>query len=515
MKPALLAMMVGMSFQSCSVYQFKSGPPSVYRSNESTDALDSARPLVGVAISGGGNRSALFASYVLELLGSLPVEVLAPANATTPRQTSFLDTIGYISSVSGGGFAASYFGMKGLGRYDALVSGGTVPKTYTDFFDGFHTTMNFDWAGTALGLEGLTFGSTETRLSKVIDSQFLDGATFADLDQHEASGTAPYLIFNATHYDSGRRFVMTTIPSSNFCLNTEQLLKDVVYASGNQQYKIDPMYLQKIAQCDRKDPLTPEGFDSFSNPRMTSVPSTSFPISRAVATSASFPLAIGPVAYQIDDDKAYLHLIDGGVADNSGVESITQLFLRKLIKNTQSRGLIVALDAGLPFNSRGTTIADARLPVSTIIKDPARLSDIQEVRASLYRQDLWEVTEAVAKNMKKSSNAVTRLDIEQLQHIDLNVGSLRIDAGECHEQLTDAKSVRDAVRDIPTNFHLDACSTQLVRIAACWSVHQHAAAIQHLVDNLDGNDRKRSPDTSILDKRARAMCPELVSAGNL
>ncbi len=71
------------------------------------------RPLVGVAISGGGNRSALFASYVLELLGSLPVDVATHGAGGDAQPDSFLDTIDHISSVSGGSFAAAYFGMKG------------------------------------------------------------------------------------------------------------------------------------------------------------------------------------------------------------------------------------------------------------------------------------------------------------------------------------------------------------------------------------------------------------------
>jgi len=33
----------------------------------------------------------------------------------------------------------------------------------------------------------------------------------ANLDQREASGASPCLIFNVTHYDSGQRFVMTTL----------------------------------------------------------------------------------------------------------------------------------------------------------------------------------------------------------------------------------------------------------------------------------------------------------------
>ncbi len=183
----------------------------------------------------------------------------------------------------------------------------------------------------------------------------------------------------------------------------------------------------------------------------------------------------------MDNSRDLLHLIDGGVADNSGVESLVQLFLRKLIANPKRRGMIIELNAGLPFNARGTAIADDSHPLTAIIDDPTRLSDIQEVRASLYRQDLWLLTENVAKTMKHSTNAVTRLDIKQLQHTDLRANSLRIDNATCHVHFDDARSVREAVRNIPTNYHLDPCSADLVRIAACWSVHQHAAELAGLL----------------------------------
>jgi hypothetical protein len=78
---------------ACSTYTFTSGTPSTYSSNAVLANQSASRPLVGVAISGGGNRSALFAAYVLELFGSLPV--VAPSGTATPgRPISFLDTVG-------------------------------------------------------------------------------------------------------------------------------------------------------------------------------------------------------------------------------------------------------------------------------------------------------------------------------------------------------------------------------------------------------------------------------------
>jgi hypothetical protein len=92
-----------------------------------------------------------------------------------------------------------------------------------------------------------------------------------------------------------------------------------------------------------------------------------------------------------------LHLIDGGV------ESLTRLFLRDLIKSPKQKGLIVELDASLPFNARGTDIAEDKSPLSAFLRDPTRPSDIQEVPASMYRQDRWGITGFVAKQRRTSA----------------------------------------------------------------------------------------------------------------
>ena len=58
-----------------------------------------ARLLVGVALSGGGSRAALFGAAGLEAL----------ARVRAPGGASVLEQVAYLSSVSGGSVAASYY----------------------------------------------------------------------------------------------------------------------------------------------------------------------------------------------------------------------------------------------------------------------------------------------------------------------------------------------------------------------------------------------------------------------
>lgn len=524
----LLAIAGAALLAACSSYTFTSGMASTYISNALLANRPASRPLVGVAISGGGNRSALFAAYVLELFGSLPV--VAPLGTATPgRQISFLDTVDHLSSVSSGSFAASYFSMHGIGGYSAMLTDGTVPARYAEFFTDFKRRMNFNWKLALFKNKLLRFSSNAHGWTEAIDKQLVQGATFADLDKREASGASPFLILNATHYDTGRRFVMTTISNRAFCLNTEQLALNVIYTPAEQDGHVDNMQEAKLSQCDHRDALTPEGFDNFWNPDEQSVQSAEVPLSHAVAASGAFPLIIGPIAYRLTGNNELLHLVDGGVTDNSGVESIQQLFLRDLLKNRSHRDLIVSLDASLPFNGYGSTISGDKSPLSTLIDDPTRLSDIQEERASTYRRDLWNITTYAAQTLKRADGAVTRLDLVNLRPDDLNVGLLRINTPDCHVHYGNAQAVYAAARDIPTTYHLAGCDLQLVRIAACWSVHQHARQIQQFFDPTlaerhrdladydtaaktdSGGDSAVSGRTDILASRIRQICPELAA----
>jgi len=65
----------------------------------------------GVALSGGGSRAALFGASGLEAI----------AQVRAPGGGSLLDQITYLSSVSGGSVAASYFAMKKPSKGTAVL----------------------------------------------------------------------------------------------------------------------------------------------------------------------------------------------------------------------------------------------------------------------------------------------------------------------------------------------------------------------------------------------------------
>ena len=93
--------------------------------------------LIGVAISGGGSRAALFGAAGLEALAKLQVG---------PPAHSLLEDVSMISSVSGGSMATSYFAaVKPRKDVPILTASGELSTEYQTFFAQYKKTMNQDY----------------------------------------------------------------------------------------------------------------------------------------------------------------------------------------------------------------------------------------------------------------------------------------------------------------------------------------------------------------------------------
>ncbi|HWU38750.1 MAG TPA: hypothetical protein VN203_13965 [Candidatus Acidoferrum sp.] len=92
--------------------------------------------VVGVSLSGGGSRAALFGAAGLEALARL----------RAPGGGSVLKRVGYLSSVSGGGLTAGYYAMhKPSHETPVLLPDGTMTEAYQTFFTEFNTKVGQDF----------------------------------------------------------------------------------------------------------------------------------------------------------------------------------------------------------------------------------------------------------------------------------------------------------------------------------------------------------------------------------
>ena len=277
---------------------------------------DPGELLLGVTISGGGSRSAYFFACVMEELSQL---------VATPGK-SYADELDYISSVSGGSLAAAYYCLQ---RYAA-----TPPRSDAEFFKKFKEAMacNFEsrallryTVGGEMMLDIFTDYDRGDLMARVWETnRFLGKSNFQDLANAERRG-APVLIMNGTTLNHGLKFVFTTLSDRRFD-NAEYFdnIRDagfIKYAAQNYQA------FRTIGFETIKSDIRP------------------YPVAKAVVASAAVPNLLGPVTLKDRSQPDRLvHIVDGGVYDNYGIESMMQVFTHYLDQHPGKRAKIIVID---------------------------------------------------------------------------------------------------------------------------------------------------------------------------
>jgi predicted acylesterase/phospholipase RssA len=436
--------------------------------------IDEANTLVGLAVSGGGSRAAVFAAGALEALASYQV--------TQGEQTlSLLQTVTHMSSVSGGSLATAYYAMKKPGKSEPVLQGSSLSSAYKTFFSDFQRDMQMNFQGRALARQVLFFRALNPAKSaysfaEVWDSHFFDGQTFSALYAREQRGDAPRVILNGTIYNTGRRLALTTLGPQDFKYDFVEHLKDSFTQRNVEMSKTGKEEFTRSIETARKQ-FMPITFEAIGGDHHT------VPISLAVASSASFPPIVGPVTYQTEGTDRYTHVGDGGLFDNLGTESLTTLFLNKIPKDatTAKRGLIVVIDASFPFSSGEQALNDNTKGFQVFRKDPARIVGIMEARANAYQTILWQ---------SLRSQDMLLPDYDHLRIVILRHSDARWERG--YEDLPDicrsefdpsvtAQEIQAAVGRIPTQFKIESDCDGALLVAAA---HQVVAQQRELLNRF-------------------------------
>ena len=225
--------------------------------------------LLFAAFSGGGYRAAAMAFAVMEVLDETAI-------AWDGQHRTLMQELDAISAVSGGSLAAAYFARD--------------PDDFLQSFRG--RVLDFDLQGALLSRvlspAGLwrqtspTYGRGDL-LQEVLDEHIFAGLTYADLPRRR-----PMVSVNATNLRFGDRFEFSQDQFDHLC--------------------------------------------SDLNP---------FPVARAVAASMAVPLLLSPITLWNHKDNCpgpvatvpvrgraassrYIHLVDGGLADNTGVHTVLE-----------------------------------------------------------------------------------------------------------------------------------------------------------------------------------------------
>ena len=325
--------------------------------------------LIGVALSGGGSRAALFGSAGLEALAKVPV-------GTSTH--SLIEDLSMISSVSGGSMATSYFASQKPPReVPVLMPTGELSAEYETFFSAYKSTMDRDYEYPLLWrnltrLRWFNPAWTARSLSEYLNAEFLKGINFKDVMEREARGDIPRLLINTTLYNDGRRLVMTTLPQGEAQYD---LLTDLHRAGGSsgRPKAVESMLRSKWASLQS---VTPQELD------LDLCPIT---LGAAVAASMSFPPIIGPITFKVEGEENYWHAGDGGLSDNMGIESLFFVAMKQLQENSTSRALLIAFDSSFPFSVGSERLNHFPEGFSLFNYDYGRIPGIMEERVLAYR----------------------------------------------------------------------------------------------------------------------------------
>ena len=250
--------------------------------------------LVLLSVSGGGKRSAAFAYGVLKGLKEFSLPAYGP-------DAKMLDTVDIISAVSGGSFPAAYYGLY-------------RDRIFTDFDKDFlsRNIDNYIWGSFLLPwhYRWLFDGGygTNDRMADVYDNLMFHGATFADLQKHGR----PLISIDATDVDHGLAFPFIQDQFDLLCsdLSTYPLARAVA-ASNGFPVLFTPITLENHRTgCGNREPYW-----------LSRETSDSDPLSR----SAQF--ANASRKYLDADATRYVHLLDGGIADNLAMRGLINIML--------------------------------------------------------------------------------------------------------------------------------------------------------------------------------------------
>jgi len=244
--------------------------------------------LVLVAMSGGGKRSSAYSYGVLKGMR----ETFIPAAS---RQTSLLNSVDGISGVSGGSFTAAYYGLyrdQAFGRYETDF---LYADTDSQIKSLYLSPTNWGW------MIDSNIG-TNDYMEQYYDKTMFHGARFADL---MARGR-PIIGISATDMNYGSPFMFTQEFFDVICSDLRQFpIARAVAASNGFPGLFSPITLtNRAADCGGRQP----GWL-----RRVPMADRRDPLSRLGVQAALLEKYLDP------NQTRYLHLVDGGVADNLGL----------------------------------------------------------------------------------------------------------------------------------------------------------------------------------------------------
>jgi NTE family protein len=265
-------------------------PQGGYRAKVMGVPGNSKNLLLYLTFSGGGTRAAAFSYGVLEELKKTEVTI-------DGGKRRLLDEIDGISSVSGGSFTAGYYGLFGDRIFEDFES--KFLKKNIQGALAVRTLLNpINWVRLSS-----TYFDRSDLAAEYYDKHIFEGKTFGDLIARKG----PVVLMNATDMTHGIRIGFTQDSFDVICSDLSRFpVARAAAASSAVPMLLSPLTLRNYAgTCGFK---IPERFEEMLKGR--------------AVTERQFYLVNNIAPFLNSQTKPYIHLVDGGVADNLGLRAI-------------------------------------------------------------------------------------------------------------------------------------------------------------------------------------------------
>ena len=399
-------------------------PQSGYRMKDVIKQQDSN--LILLMFSGGGSRAAALGYGVLEQFKHTPVK--------SGRQAgNLLENIDLVYGVSGGSLLAAYFALQGAD---------VIPKFENDFLKKNFQSEVINQILSFSNLPRLTspqFGRGDL-LQEQLNLALYRNATFADL-AHKRKG--PFAVISATDMNIGQKITFTQEFFDSLCLNLNDLeIARAVAASSSVPLIFSPLTLNNNGgNCNYTIPELAilEASESDGGLKSKNIEEVKNILS----------------LYQNSKERPFIHLVDGGLTDNLGLSSLTDIYdvmgqekiYRKALESGLKRIVVINVNAQNEVTSEIDQSAD--VPgvtdvVNTIINVPIDRNTQITLRRFREFAEQWN------KNMRK----IPAPDRVELHFVSLSLKDLP------------ESPLRKEVLNISTSFYLPASDVNKLKRAA-------------------------------------------------
>ncbi len=420
----------------------KFDPGTGYRFQQIEPGNNGDELFVILTFSGGGTRAAALSYGVLEALRDTRIQ-------WNSRTISLLDEVDVISSISGGSFPAAYYALYGSRLFEEFPGRFLYRPIQSDLLKlMFHPVSLAKLAGPSFGRSDLA--------AEFYDREVFGGGTYADV---LARRRRPFVVLNATDMTTGAQFPFVQDQFDLLCSDLAGVpLARAAAASSAFPGGLTPLTFQNYAgTCEYRQPAWVElaAADRKSRPNARR---TARAERRLGFTDAGVP-------------RRYIHLTDGGVADNIGLrEPLTAItgvdnpwsVLRLINEKKVNKLVVIVVNAATnPTTRRDQTsgvpgLVDTLTAAADVPLDNYSFDTLELLRATAREFDEQKRLIDGCKTLAAAKGAQCALDIPAPHPFEF----YQIEVA--FEYLDDANE-RNWFKNLPTSLELPAETVDKLR----------------------------------------------------